>query len=105
MSARTKPGEIWLIDLGMTAKVRPCLLLSDYPADDELALLVVAPHTTSTRGNRWEFAAPLRFLKAGAFHLQQIQPVSLARLERRLGELPPAQLAELRKAISRLLRL
>ena len=103
MPARTRPGEIWLVDLGMTAKVRPCLLLSDYPADDELALLLVAPHTTSVRGNRWECVASLPFLKAGAFHLQQIQPVSLARLERKLGEMPPAVLAELRQAMGRLL--
>ena len=89
----------------MTAKVRSCLLLSDYPTDDELALLIVVPHTTSVRGNRWELAVPLPFLKAGAFHLQQIQPVSLARLERKLGEMLPAQLAGLRAAIVRLLRL
>lgn len=105
MPGRTRPGEIWLVDLGMTAKVRPCLLLSDYPADDELALLVIVPHTTAIRGNRWEFAAPLPFLKAGAFHLQQIQPVSLARLERKLGEMPPVLFAELRAAIISLLRL
>ncbi len=105
MPARTKPGEIWLVDLGMTAKVRPCVLLSDYPTDDELALLLIVPHTTAVRGNRWEFAVPLPFMKAGAFHLQQIQPVSLARLERKLGEMTPAQLVELRVAIVRLLRL
>ena len=105
MPARTRPGEIWLVDLGMTAKVRPCLLLSEYPADDELALLLVVPHTTAVRGNRWEFAVPLPFLKPGAFHLQQIQPVSLARLERKLGEMPAAQLAELRAAVVRLLNL
>ena len=28
------PGEVWLVDLGMTAKIRPCLILSDYPAED-----------------------------------------------------------------------
>ena len=28
-------GEIWRVDLGLTAKVRPCLVMSDYPADDE----------------------------------------------------------------------
>jgi len=75
------PGEIWMVDLGLAAKVRPCLLLSDYPADDELALILVVPHTTAVRGNRWEFAAPLPFMKPGVFHLQQIQPVSLVRLE------------------------
>lgn len=27
-------GEIWRVDLGLTAKVRPCLVMSDYPAED-----------------------------------------------------------------------
>jgi len=42
---------MWLVDLGMTAKVRPCLI------------------------------------QPGAFQLQQIQPVPLPRLERKLGVL------------------
>jgi len=33
---RANPGEVWIVDLGLAAKVRPCLLLSDYPGDDEL---------------------------------------------------------------------
>lgn len=74
-----------MIDLGMVAKVRPCLLLTDYPADDELALITVLPHTTALRGNRWELAIPKPFLKPGAFHLQQVQSVSVSHLERRLG--------------------
>lgn len=82
-----KASEVWLIDLGMVAKVRPCLLLTDYPADDELALITVLPHTTAMRGTRWELALPKPFLKPGAFHLQQVQSVSIARLERRLGAL------------------
>ena len=85
--------------------MRPCLLLSDYPADDELALLVIVPHTTAVRGSRWEFPVALRFLRGGAFHLQQIQPISFARLERKLGEMPPATFTALREAISGLLRL
>jgi mRNA interferase MazF len=43
---RPSRGEVWRVDLGLAAKVRPCLILSDYPADDELALMVVVPHTT-----------------------------------------------------------
>jgi mRNA interferase MazF len=104
-STKTKAGEVWMIDLGLAAKVRPCLVLSDFPADDELALLVIVPHTTAVRGNRWEFAVDLPFLRSGAFHLQQIQPVSLGRMERKLGDLAPADLARLRQAIIRLLRL
>jgi mRNA interferase MazF len=82
-----KAGEVWMIDLGMVAKVRPCLLLTNYPADDELALVTVLPHTTALRGHRWELTLPKSFLKPGAFHLQQVQSVSIARLERRLGTL------------------
>jgi mRNA interferase MazF len=68
------------VDLGLAAKVRSCLILSDYPADEELALVVVVPHTTAVRGNRWEVSIPKPFLEPGAFHLQQVQPVSLPRL-------------------------
>jgi len=82
-----KASEVWMIDLGMVAKMRPCLLLTDYPSDDELALVTVLPHTTAVRGNRWELPIPKSFLKPGTFHLQQVQSVSLSRLERRLGAL------------------
>jgi len=50
--------------------------MSDYPAEDELALMLVIPHTTAVRGNRWEFTCTKSFLKSGVFHLQQIQLVS-----------------------------
>src|SRR5258708_6558659 len=79
--AKPSPGEILQVDLGLTAKVRPCLVLSDYPADDELALVVIVPQTTAVRGNRWEFPVSKPFLKPGVFHLQQIQPVSLPKVE------------------------
>ena len=55
--AKPQPGEVCLVDLGLAAKVRPCLVLSDYPADDELALVIVAPtlpHYAETAGN-WPF--------------------------------------------------
>ena len=61
--------------------------MSDYPAEEELALVLVIPHTTAIRGNRWEFTCKKSFLKPGVFHLQQIQPVSLNRLETKLGAL------------------
>ena len=76
-----------MIDLGLAAKVRPCLLLTDWPADDELALITVLAHTRSLRGNPCEHAVPKSFLKDGAFHLQQVQSVPNIKLERKLGEL------------------
>jgi mRNA interferase MazF len=80
-------GEVWMVDFGLAAKVRPALLLTGKPADDELDLVTVLVHTTSLRGNRWELNITKSFLKAGAFHLQQIQTVSTIKLERRLGSL------------------
>jgi len=101
----TLPGEIWRVDFGLAAKVRPALLLSDYPKDEELALLVVIPHPTAIRGNRWELALPKPFLKPGVFHLQQIQPVSLARFDSRLGVLTPEEFESVKQSLVRLLNL
>lgn len=84
-------GEIWRTDLGLAAKVRPCLVLTDPPADDELALVTVCHHTTALHGNRWEIAIPKPFLKEGAFHLHQINSISTVKLMRRLGELTPEE--------------
>ena len=80
-------GEIWMVDFGMAAKVRPALLLTGNPADDALDLVTVLLHTTAQRGNRLELSIAKPFLKPGAFHLQQIQSVSTVKLERRLGAL------------------
>ena len=102
---RTQPGEVWLVDLGLVAKTRPCVVLSDFPADDELALVVVVPHTTALRGNRWELDIPKPFLKSGAFHLQQIQAVSIARLEKRLGTLSNEEFQLLKETLAGLLKL
>ena len=93
-------GDVWLVDLGMAAKVRPCLLLTDYPADDELALVTLVAHTTALRGNRWELSIPKPFLKEGAFHLQQIQSVTLTRLVRRMGRLSDEEWSRVLGALS-----
>src|SRR5437016_2802484 len=84
-------GEVWQVDLGLAGKVRPCLLLTDFPEDDELALVTVLAHTTSLRGNRWELVCRKPFLQQGAFHLQQVQSVPLAKLMHKLGELQTAE--------------
>jgi hypothetical protein len=35
---RAQRGDVWQVDMGIAGNVRPCLLLTDYPADDELAM-------------------------------------------------------------------
>lgn len=38
-----RPGEVWVVDFGMAAKVRPALILTGTPAADELDLIAVPP--------------------------------------------------------------
>ena len=92
-------GEVWSVDFGLAAKVRPALLLTGQPADDELDLVTVLLHTTASRGNRWELSISKPFLKPGAFHLQQIQTISVAKLERRLGALTENEMKQVSDAL------
>ena len=98
-------GEVWQVDFGMAAKVRPALLLTGNPADAELDLVTVRLHTTSLRGNRWELSIPKSFLKPGAFHLQQVQSVPTVRLERRLGVLNETEMNQVLDALAERLRI
>jgi mRNA interferase MazF len=97
--ANPKRGEIWLVDLGMTAKVRPALVVS-VPADDiDRALVTLIPHTTSPRGSRFEVAIPLPFLKTGAFDAQNLVTIPHAKLLRVLGRLSTSQLAAVEQGV------
>ena len=98
-------GEVWQVDFGMAAKVRPALLLTGNPADADLDLVTVLLHTTSLRGNRWELSIPKSFLKPGAFHLQQVQSVPTVRLERRLGVLNETEMNKVLDALAERLKI
>lgn len=85
-------GEVWLVDLGLAAKIRPCLLVGVPVAEEDRALVTVLPHTTSLRGTRYEISVPASFLRSGAFDAQGIVTVPTVRLMQRLGTLKPAEL-------------
>lgn len=83
-----KRGEVWLVDLGMAAKIRPCLVLSIPATDDnDRVLTTLVPHTTSTRGSRFEIVIASRFLKTGAFDVQNVITIPTIKMIRMLGEL------------------
>jgi mRNA interferase MazF len=86
-------GEVWMVDLGMVAKVRPALVLSQPFTDADRALITVIPHTQSLRGSRFEIALSLPFLKSGAFLIQSPVTIPAVKAGRLLGRLTPAQLA------------
>lgn len=85
-------GEVWLVDLGLAAKVRPCLVLSVPYQDTDRSLVTLVPHTTSARGSRFEVAVPVRFLKTGAFDAQGLVTVPAVYLIRKVGVLSSAHL-------------
>ena len=92
-------GEVWLVDLGMAAKVRPAVVMSIPATDIDRALVTIMPHTTSARGSRFEAAVSVPFLRIGVFDAQNLVTIPHAKLIRNLGKLAPAQLAVVERAM------
>jgi mRNA interferase MazF len=92
-------GEVWLVDLGMAAKVRPAVVVS-IPADErDRALVTLIPHTTSPRQSRFEASADVPFLRPGVFDAQNIITIPHAKLIRRLGALGTSQFTVVERAV------
>lgn len=92
-------GEVWLVDLGYVAKVRPCLVLSIPIEDIDRALVGLVPHTTRPRGSRFEVDIQARFLRPGVFDGQNLVTASETKLIRKLGTLSSEQLAQVEEAV------
>ena len=92
-------GEIYMVDLGLAAKVRPCLVLSVPLEESDRSLVTLIPHTTSLRQSRFEVTASPRFLRPGAFDAQGIVTVPTVRLMNRLGMLSPEQIRAVEKGV------
>jgi len=98
-------GEVWLVDLGLTAKIRPCVVLSVQIAEHDRALIALVPHTTSTRQTPYEAVVPARFLKEGAFDAQGLVTVPPVRAVRLLGALTTPQMTSIESAVCKWLGL
>jgi mRNA interferase MazF len=91
--AEPRRGEVWLVDLGLAAKVRPCLVVSIPSLDQDRALVTLVPHTTSARSSRFEVDIKVRFLRPGALDVQSLVTIPHARLVLKLGLLSAEQLS------------
>ncbi|HYO74834.1 MAG TPA: type II toxin-antitoxin system PemK/MazF family toxin [Thermoanaerobaculia bacterium] len=98
-------GEVWLIDLGMTAKVRPCVVVSIPFGDEDRAIVTVVPRTTSTRGTQFEAPVSVSFLRSGAFDAQGLVTVPVTRALRLLGPLNESQMRSVEAAVCKWLGL
>jgi len=84
------PGDVFLVDFGMVAKTRPCVVVSREDPDAARATCTVAPFTTSSRSMPYEVAIPKpRWLaKPGVVNLQGLVSMGIHDLGRHLGKLP-----------------
>jgi mRNA interferase MazF len=98
---RTRPGEVWLADLGLAAKTRPVLIVSREDEDPPRSLVIQVPMTTQNRGSRYEVdLGKLSFLREASFvNVQGIASIPGVRLERKLGQLPPELLEKIKEAL------
>ncbi len=98
---RPRSGAIWLIDFGLAAKTPPVVIVSRLDPDPQRALVVYIPLTTQNRNSLYEVEIPrLGFLHAiSVANVQGIVSIPAIRLERKLGTLPDAPMAEIRLAL------
>ena len=96
-------GDILLVDLGMVAKVRPCLVLCAYPGRERTVSLV-APLTSEVRGGESEirFPKPPWLAKPCVVNLSGLGSVERHRLQRRLGQFPAERFQEAKKVLARM---
>ena len=85
-------GEVWLFDLGMTAKTRPVLVVSVSYGDSDRAIVTVVPHTTEVRQSPFEVSIKVPFLRPGAFLVQGVSTYPKAWGIRKLGAIKPDQM-------------
>ena len=69
------------------------------PLEQDRALVALVPHTTRTRGSRFEVQVNVRFLKTGAFDVQSLVTIPHAKLVRKLGTLASEQLSPVETAL------
>ena len=92
-------GEVWQIDFGLAAKVRPALVLGCDIAEEDRVLVAVVYHTTALRGSRYEAAMTVSGLNAGGFDAQSLYTVPAAKLMRRRAILNPGQLKQVEEKV------
>ncbi len=100
-----KRGEVWQVDFGLAAKVRPALVLGCDYEDADRKLVTVVYHTTALRGSRYEVPARVAGLDAGGFDAQAIYTIPANRLLRRRSVWSPAQLSQVESSVRNWLRL
>src|SRR5580765_3757362 len=101
MRPSPRHGEVWLVDMGMTAKTRPGVVLIADNLNAPRTLIIHIPITRQNRGTELEVPlGHLNFLdKESVANVQAIGSLPAIRFEKRLGLLPTADLEGVKKAL------
>ena len=107
MRTDLKVGEVWVAELGMVETSRPVLVLAVPGDHDARALVVVAPLTSQIRGMTGEvnLGEPRWLPKPSAVNVQGLASFDRRKLVRRMGELTPQQMEDVRTGLRTLLNL
>jgi mRNA interferase MazF len=102
-----KPGEVYLVDLGLLAKIRPAVVVSREDLNSPRALAVLVPLTTRYRRSKYEaHLGRLRFLRETSWaNVQGIAAIGHEKLVQFLGLVGNTQMIGIRNALSYLLGL
>ena len=106
MTNSLKSGDVVLVDLGMAAKVRPCVVFAPRP-DSQRSLAIVAPLTSESRGGDAEiaFPKPAWLNQACVLNLAGMLGVERVRILRRLGPFPADKFREAKAVLAKFLEL
>ena len=98
-------GDVVIVDMGMAAKVRPCVVVSVSHPDRQRNLSVVVPMTTEIRGGECEirFPKPAWLRQESAVNVLGIAGVDNSKIERRISTFPTDKMREIEFVLKRLL--
>ena len=83
-------GDVVVVDLGMAAKARPCVVVSIGQPDRQRNMSVVVPMTTEIRGGECEipFLKPAWLRQESVVNVLGIAGVDNAKIQRRIAAFP-----------------
>ena len=99
---KTKPGEVYRVDLGMGGKVRMMMVVSREDAAAPRALSICAPITTANRESAYEVELPSRpFLRERSYaNIQGLQAIQHHELQGPIGIFHGKIMEQIREAIA-----
>ena len=102
-----KRGYVVLVELGLAAKTRPCVVVSIPKPDSQRNMSVIVPMTTEIRGGECEvaFPKPPWLQQQSVVNVLGVAGVDNAKVLRRLSVFPAEPMSRIEAALKRMLAL